>query len=82
MVNICAKGVIVVIICASRAADGQVIMLLVREGLYPRTHFRVDQTGHGVRLSITITISSILSAEQVERLCAGIETVPGARIQW
>jgi len=71
------EGVLVVIVCASYNAASQVIMLLLGERLYPRTHYRVHQTNH----EISITIVSVLSAELEARLRAGIAAIPGASIQ-
>jgi hypothetical protein len=69
----------VVIVCASHVAAGYVIMLLLGEGLPPRTHYRVDQIDHDDG-RIRITIVSQLSVEQAARLRAGIATIFGASI--
>jgi|tagenome__1003787_1003787.scaffolds.fasta_scaffold13764286_1 hypothetical protein len=69
-----------VVICATRAAAGQVITLLLRYALFPRTHFRVDETDYR-DTSITITIFKMPSAEQLGRLHLALAATPNSHIQ-
>jgi hypothetical protein len=55
-------------------------MRFVGEGLYPTRYVRVTQTGSS-DFPISITISSILSAEQAARLRATIATIHRVSIQ-
>ena len=69
-----------VIICATAAAAGEVIMLLLQQGLLPITHFRVDEMGHN-DISVRVTIHSQLSAIQLVRLRTVIQTISETSIQ-
>ena len=68
-----------VIVCASHVVAGEVIFLLVWEGLDPATDFHVDETVSG-DLPVSISITRHLSAEHAARLRAQIARVLGASI--
>ena len=65
-------------ICTSHVAAGKVIMLFFSNTLFPRTHFRIDQTDHG---DIIITVLTPLSTAQAALLRAQIALIDGASIQ-
>ena len=67
-----------VIICASHVAAGEVIMLFFGNALFPRTHFRIDQTDHG---DIIITVLTQLAPAQAALLRAQIALIDGASVQ-
>ena len=67
-----------VIICASHVAAGKVIMLFFGNAIFPRTHFRIDQTDQG---DIIITVLTPLSPAQAALLRAQIALIDGASIE-
>jgi hypothetical protein len=69
----------VVIVCASHIVAGEVIFLLVWEGLDPATDFHFDATVSDA-LPVSISITRPLSAEQAARLRAQIARVVGASV--
>ena len=69
-----------IIVCASHATAGQVIMLLVLAGHSPTTDFRMDRAGSS-ESPVGIRVTRSLSAEDAARLRDAVGTVPGASIQ-
>jgi hypothetical protein len=68
-----------VIVCASHIVAGEVIFLLVWEGLDPATDFHMDETVSGA-MPVSISITRRLSADDAARLRAQIARVIGASI--
>jgi len=71
------EEILVVIVCTSAAAAGQVVVLSLGRSLFPGTHFRIAQTDHD---EITIIVMHTLSTEQVAQMRAEIAPILGARI--
>jgi hypothetical protein len=66
---------VVTIVCTSSAVAGQVVLLLLERSLFPRTHFRVDQTD---RDKITITV---MHTQADAPLRAELAAIDGVSIQ-
>jgi hypothetical protein len=68
----------VTIICTTEATAGHVVLLLLECSLFPRTHFRLDQTDrHGV----TITVKHRPAAAQEAQIRAELAAMDGVSIR-
>jgi hypothetical protein len=55
----------VIIVCMSAAAAGHVVLLLLRRSLFPRTHFRIEQTERDT-ITISVVISTLRATEATQ----------------
>jgi hypothetical protein len=69
---------VVIIVCTSVAAAGEVVLLLLGYSLSPRIHFRVEQTNHD---EITITVVNKLTTEQIAQIRADLAAIAGVSIR-
>ena len=73
-----SQEIVVVIVCTSVVAAGDIVLLLLGHSLAPRIHFRIDQTD---RNEITLSVVNTLTPEQVVQLRAELASIAGVAIQ-
>ena len=73
--SIAIRGNSVVINCASLVAAGNIVLLLLTEGLIPREHFRINLFDYDPE-RVLVTIGAQLPAHQVRHLHDTILAIP------